>query len=406
MTSRSLARALVLSSTLAVFGWAFIGGCGGHPLGLPHPSGSAGKGAAGSSATGSAGSSPTGTGPGMAGYAVSGVGGATTSGAAGATTSGAAGDTSVGFAGGVGTGSGGAIVGSAGGGGSTETCMQAQAQYDGLHAKLAYALGASGCNVDLDCVAVPDPGACGAGCPDTALPASVVMMFVSELASDATICDGVCPPRPALFCPANPALCRGGRCVLSSNVGAGGTTGGTGSAGTSGGTAGGPGCGPCVVPVCKPGYVPEVDPSISCCPICRPMNCNATLCAQPICPAGTHAEVPTGQCCPVCVMGFSQDCNTAEAQYSMQRQAFLGKYGSIPCKVDSECRLVYEQNSCVFNCGEALPVSTAGFFETNIAPLAMACDAACPPIAPPPCLAQVAVCSNGSCTTVPANGLQ
>jgi hypothetical protein len=84
----------------------------------------------------------------------------------------------------------------------------------------------------------------------------------------------------------------------------------------------------------------------------------------------------------------------------------LGKYGSSPCKVDGDCQLVFENNACVSNCGEALPVSTAGFFETNIAGDAQACNMACPGFGgPPPCLQQVAVCSNGTCTALPAGGV-
>jgi hypothetical protein len=318
--------------------------------------------------------------------------------------------TSVGVAGGVGTGSGGAIVGTAGAGGSSvsSTCIQAQVDYGGLRDKLAMVYETFGCNVDSDCVTVFEPGNCGPVCPDISLAGSVASEFVGNLMNEAAICTGACPPRPPVFCPANPSVCVGGRCELGGITGAGGAFGGTGSAGANGGTGGVPGCGPCMIPQCKPGYMAEVDPSISCCPICRPNNCNLAPCAKPICPAGTHAEVPTGQCCPVCVNGFSQDCNTAESQYSTQRQAYLEKYGSTPCKQDTDCRLVFEQNSCVSNCGEALPVSTAGLFESNIASLAMACNAACPPIPSPPCVPQVAVCSNGSCTTVPAGsfGLQ
>jgi hypothetical protein len=131
------------------------------------------------------------------------------------------------------------------------------------------------------------------------------------------------------------------------------------------------------------------------------MSCAAVNCAQAICPVGSHVEVPAGQCCPARVMGTSQACNQAEANYSRDREALLGKYSSTPCKQDTDCQLVFESNACVTNCGEALPVVNAGSFETNISGDAMVCNAACPAMSTPHCAPQVAVCSNGTCTALP-----
>jgi hypothetical protein len=409
MTSRSLARALALSSTLAAFGWSFAGGCGGHPLSTPHPSGGAGKGAAGS--TGTAGSGSTGMGAGTAGSTASGAAGSAASGEAGSTASGAAGATSVGVGGTIGSGAGGVTLG-AGGSPYTQGCLTAQNGYANLRDKLVAGTLGVGCGVDSDCAALPEPAACGSSCPSRAIPVGTLPMILAELQNNVQFCSSSCPIPLPTPCPANPAVCRKGQCALAGIVGAGGasgsgTGGGSGSTGGAGqgGTAGAPACGPCAEPLCKPGYMSVVDPSISCCPICRPINCANVLCAQPVCPAGSHTEVPAGQCCPVCVMGFSQACNTAQSNYATSRQAFLQKYGSFPCKQDSECRLVFEENSCVFNCGEALPVTTAVDFETNISGYAAACNMACPPNPAPPCLPQVAVCSNGTCTSVPQAGL-
>ena len=83
------------------------------------------------------------------------------------------------------------------------------------------------------------------------------------------------------------------------------------------------------------------------------------------------------------VMGVSQACNTVTTQYTTNRAAMLDKYNSTPCKIDTDCRLVFEGNACVTNCGVALPISTASFFESNIAGLAMACNASCPALPPP-----------------------
>jgi hypothetical protein len=391
MTSRNVARLIALSSTLAAFGWAFAGACGGHPLGVPHPTGGGGKGSAGSSASGTAGA--TGTGTGAAGTAATGAGGSTTTGAAGSTTTGAAG-----------------AAASGGGGSVSAACANAQNDYENFRDKLVQSAGSFPCKVDTDCTPLGEPGACGPLCPDVAVLSAAEGMIVSGLKGNAARCDAVCPMRPPVLCPARPAICQNGQCALAGVTGAAGSTGSTGAGGTTGsaGASGGAGqggtCGPCNVAPCSPGYMSVVDPTISCCPICRPVNCAMVVCANPNCPGGTHAEVPTGKCCPVCLPGVSQACNTAETQYSNSRTALLDKYGSTPCQTDADCRLVFENNSCVHNCGEALPVVNASNFETNLASLAMACNASCPPTAVPPCAVQVAVCSNGRCSAIPGAG--
>jgi hypothetical protein len=104
----------------------------------------------------------------------------------------------------------------------------------------------------------------------------------------------------------------------------------------------------------------------------------------------------------VCIAGESAACNKALQQYTSDREQYLKKYGESHCQVDGDCRLVFEDNSCVSNCGEALPVSTASFFESNIQPDATACNNACLGLSgKPDCMEQVAVCSNGLCVAVP-----
>jgi hypothetical protein len=180
--------------------------------------------------------------------------------------------------------------------------------------------------------------------------------------------------------------------------GAGAQAGGSGQ----GGAGGAPACGPCPAPNCKDGFMQVVDPAISCCPICRPLNCATVDCANPNCPSGTHAEVPNGQCCPVCVMGVSQACNQAQAAYDRDRAILLDKYGSSQCMVDADCVLVAEANACEQHCDVALPVSTANFYVENfLKPDGAKCDASCPPIFLPACQPFVAVCSNGLCTALP-----
>jgi hypothetical protein len=148
-----------------------------------------------------------------------------------------------------------------------------------------------------------------------------------------------------------------------------------------------------------------VDPTISCCPICRPINCAAVLCQVIDCPMGQHPEVPMGKCCAACVDGFSKACNDAMSSYNSFRTSALDKYGSAGCNIDSDCMFFSEQNACVTNCGEALPVSTFGNWDGNIKNFAAACNAACPPKPLLPCAHFVAACSNGKCVTVPGGTL-
>jgi hypothetical protein len=188
-------------------------------------------------------------------------------------------------------------------------------------------------------------------------------------------------------------------------TGAAGTgTAGAGAAGAGGhaGAGGGPACGPCPDIGCAMGFMSVVDPRVSCCPICRPVDCTTVDCVNPNCPSGSHAETPLGTCCPVCVAGSSQACNQAETAYQQLRKGSLEKYGASSCKADSDCKLVFENNSCVSSCGVALEVTVAGFFESNLASFANDCNQSCPMPDVAPCAPLVAVCSNGLCTTAGA----
>ena len=152
--------------------------------------------------------------------------------------------------------------------------------------------------------------------------------------------------------------------------------------------------------------MPVVDPAISCCPICRPLDCSAVFCPALTCPVGWHAEPATaGECCGTCAQGStSATCTKAQAAYQELRQELLAKYGTFPCKTDGECQLVVEDNACESNCGEALSTTTAGDLTSNIQSDATVCDSVCQPLARPPCPRLVAVCSNGVCAAVPASG--
>jgi hypothetical protein len=264
------------------------------------------------------------------------------------------------------------------------------------------------CSIDADCVRAIESSNCAALCPDAVVPATEEAAFENNLRSAGNTCNAVCPPLPPVFCPAVAALCINGTCSAGSPIGAGGSTGTSGAAGASGvagasgsGGSTGSGCGPCPPTSCNPGFVSVVDPTISCCPICRPLDCSAVTCPLIDCPPGTHAETPTNQCCPACVTGFSKACNDAMTTYNGQRMIMLDKYGSAGCNIDSDCMFFTEHNACVTNCGEALPVSTYGSWDQNIQGLADSCNAVCPPKPLPSCAHFVAVCSNGKCVAAP-----
>jgi hypothetical protein len=187
----------------------------------------------------------------------------------------------------------------------------------------------------------------------------------------------------------------------AAGAGAGGAGGFAGSDGVGGhgGAGGGPACGPCPLIDCAMGFMSVVDPTVSCCPICRPLDCGTVDCVNPTCPSDSHAETPPGTCCPVCVAGPSQACNRAQRDYQETRMGLLEKYAASSCQIDSDCKLIYESNNCERNCGEALEVSVAGFLNYNLSNLADDCNRSCPPSVAPPCAPLGAVCSNGVCTT-------
>jgi hypothetical protein len=255
---------------------------------------------------------------------------------------GTGGSTSGEVAGQAGTGAGGATGG--GGPGGT-TCADAQVAYDELHAELARRFRGLPCLTDADCTPVPEANACGPPCPNTALTTAGGGQFLASLKSDADVCNSVCPPQATLFCPPNPVVCQNGACAFAG------------------------------------------------------IDCVAQECLAPSsCPTGFHVGLPVGQCCEMCVRSVSKACNDAETAYTAQRSTLLEKYGATSCLVDADCAFVFESNACVTTCGEALPTSTAVDFSANLMMLAVACDAACPLLPPPPCVQLTAICSNGTCT--------
>lgn len=189
-----------------------------------------------------------------------------------------------------------------------------------------------------------------------------------------------------------------GAAGTSGAAGAGGGLGGRGGAGSTGkgGAGGSQACGPCPAPLCKQGYMSVVDPAVSCCPVCRPIDCGAVRCAEPKCPAGSHLETPPGTCCPMCVAGSSEACNEGQRSYQVLRAQLIQKYNSSPCKLDSDCTLVGENNACASTCGTAIFAGLASDYASNLKNAAADC-ASCSPPPIPPCAALVALCSNGQC---------
>jgi len=183
-------------------------------------------------------------------------------------------------------------------------------------------------------------------------------------------------------------------------VGAAGVSGTAGSTGAAGSKADAGACGPCPAPDCKPGYMSVVDPSVSCCPLCRPIPCGPAACGTITCAPGTHPETPPGGCCPVCTPGATaESCKQGLANYDGLRAALLEKYNSTPCHTDTDCTLVDEDNACVSRCGVAFPTILANSAMSNLDSAAKMDCAGCPPPLKPPCILQIAVCSNGQCTT-------
>jgi len=169
-------------------------------------------------------------------------------------------------------------------------------------------------------------------------------------------------------------------------------TGGRMATGGTGGTM----CGPCPAPMCAPGYV--LGPSdTSCCMVCQPVDCATVRCADPACPAGTHAEKAMGQCCATCMPGaVSMACQTARDQYTKSRESLIEKYRSIMCRSDKDCALVPESNRCNQGCPLAFPASLIMSAYANLNGSAQCADCPTPPS--PTCPAMVAICSNGQCT--------
>jgi hypothetical protein len=179
------------------------------------------------------------------------------------------------------------------------------------------------------------------------------------------------------------------------------TAGTSGAAGTTGAAGTGFACGPCPLADCKPGYVKVLESSVSCCEICRKLDCDLVSCeAPPNCPTGTHLETLEGMCCPSCQPGpISEACKKGQEQYHSLRSQFIEKYKSIGCKADSDCRFVFDQNSCISTCGFGIHASQAESVVTNLKSLSDGLCQDCPPPLIPPCPQQVAFCSNGFCVS-------
>jgi hypothetical protein len=189
------------------------------------------------------------------------------------------------------------------------------------------------------------------------------------------------------------------------NAGVSGGSGAPGNAGVSGGGGAGQGgaagapCGPCPSPICQPGFERVVDPAVSCCALCRRIDCSLVDCTPPTCPSGFHAEKLEGQCCPICLPGAtSMACLEGRATYARTRDQLIDKYSRAGCQVDHDCTLVYESNACVSNCGTAFLAGLAENAIMNLTIFANEDCSTCPKPEPPPCAPVVAVCSNGRCT--------
>ena len=185
--------------------------------------------------------------------------------------------------------------------------------------------------------------------------------------------------------------------------GSAGVGGAAGGAGSQGGVDAGQACGPCPQALCKDGFTSVVDPAVSCCPVCRPINCAAVDCAPVNCPADSHLETSPGKCCPFCASGPPTACVKGRQDYATFRAQIIDKYGSAGCTTDTDCTIVGETNACQASCGIAIATSMVNNLENALASDSMGCGT-CPPPTVPPCLSLVAVCSNGRCEAASGPG--
>ncbi|HEX4406555.1 MAG TPA: hypothetical protein VH560_17070 [Polyangia bacterium] len=171
-----------------------------------------------------------------------------------------------------------------------------------------------------------------------------------------------------------------------------------GSAGATGGAAGGE-IGPCACDavLCAPGYVATADPA-SCCPVCKPIVCNGA-CVVPTCGPNTHLEKAAGQCCATCMPGLDDSaCATGRQRYLALRAELVDKYTEGGCTSDDDCALFTESNQCAHNCGTVVNAALVMTATSNLDAEATSDCGTCPPTnVEPPCLFQVALCSNGKC---------
>ena len=189
-----------------------------------------------------------------------------------------------------------------------------------------------------------------------------------------------------------------GAAGTTADTGVADTTGQAGVTGAAGqGGAAGAMCGLCPPADCKPGFMPVTNPAVSCCAICRPVNCTNVRCAAVPCPAGNHVEMLDVDCCPTCLPGVvSVACTKGRANYAVQSEQLFDKYDAGPCQSDSDCALVVENNACARSCARPINANTVSFAGSNLDSFAIAC-ATCPMPAIPPCAQLAAFCSNGRC---------
>jgi hypothetical protein len=180
-------------------------------------------------------------------------------------------------------------------------------------------------------------------------------------------------------------------------VGTAGTT-GAGTAGTTGAAGASGVCNvACSPTTCKPGFMPVLDQSVSCCPVCRPLNCATVDCAQPQCDLSGHLETPSGQCCPVCAPGPDPVCSKGQQSYASNRDAIIQKFSlGVSCQLDQDCTIVPESNACQITCGIPVAGSLAMSLIASLDSVAQGCATCAPPFVPP-CPQLVPLCSNGRC---------
>jgi hypothetical protein len=175
----------------------------------------------------------------------------------------------------------------------------------------------------------------------------------------------------------------------------GGSTWATSGAWSTGGVGGTTSYDPSQCPAISPDCSAIYWASDTNCPVCICGNCGAIAC-----PAGSHVETLPNACCPTCITDTTPSCYAGRQEYTTYRELLISGYGSVACKQDADCAVVYEKNRCSTSCGTAVPASMQSMIITSVEDVAKKLCGACDYPPSPSCYPSVIHCIGGACTLV------